>query len=271
MGMRCLAYFASIVIGAINLCACGTLPSGREWGEGATFTPGWERIEEAAVNASRDPWVWGPLVGAALFQIDNWDREVSDWAREDTPVFGSQKSAEQWSDDLRQASVHVHHATLLLTPSGADWREWLSNKAKGALVQIAAVSATSQLTVEFKDLFGRERPNGLALESFPSGHTSSAAVHTRLASRNLDSLAMSSQANKAANAGLYALTLGTSWARIEAGWHYPSDTLAAMALGNFLASFINDAFLGLDGKPEALIGLATTPDGVQLRFQVAIR
>ena len=258
-----------VAIASTQLCACATLPSGKGWGEEATLAPGWERVGLAARNAAADPWVWGPLVGVAVFQIDNWDREVSDWAREGTPIFGSQQSAEQWSDDLRKASVHVHHATLLLTPSGDEPKEWLWNKAKGALVQIAAVSTTSQLTVQFKDVFGRERPNGLALESFPSGHSSSSAVHTRLASRNLQSLPISPRARAAADVGLYALTVGTSWARIEAGWHYPSDTLAGMALGNFLASFINDAFLGVDQHETAVLGLAATPDGVQLRFQAA--
>lgn len=269
--MRRLLCSLAILISAAHLCACGTLPSGEGWGEEATIAPGWERVGTAAREAAADPWVWGPLVGAAVFQIDNWDREVSDWAREDTPVFGSQTSAEQWSDDLRKASAHIHHATLLLTPSGDQPREWLWNKAKGAMVQIAAVSATSELTVEFKDAFGRERPNGLALESFPSGHTSSSAVHTRLASRNLRSLDISPRARTVADVGLYALTIGTSWARIEAGWHYPSDTLAGMALGNFLASFINDAFLGLDGSHGPLIGLAAAPGGVELRFRAAFK
>ena len=74
-----------------------------------------------------------------------------------------------------------------------------------------------------------------------------------------------------ADVSLYALTLGTSWARIEAGWHYPSDTLAGMALGNFIASFINDAFLGLERGDAAMIGLAPTPGGVELRFQAAFK
>jgi hypothetical protein len=34
--------------------------------------------------------------GAAAFQIDDWDHRASDWAREHTPVFGSQRDAERW-------------------------------------------------------------------------------------------------------------------------------------------------------------------------------
>ena len=129
---------------------------------------------------------------------------------------------------------------------------------------MAAVSATGFITLELKDAADRERPNGADEESFPSGHTSSSAVHTRLASRNLRSIDMSPHAKLASEIGLHALTIGTSWARIEAGWHYPSDTLFSMALGNFFASFVNDAFLGLDDDKS--IALTTSGDGAILQW-----
>ncbi|HEY5807568.1 MAG TPA: phosphatase PAP2 family protein [Povalibacter sp.] len=259
----------ALAIGASTLIAsgCTTLPNGKGWGEDATFTPGWERVRTAATGAAKDPWVWAPLIGAAAFQIDNWDRRTSDWAREHTPVFGSQSNAERWSDDLRDASAVAHYATVLATPSGPDGGDWVVNKAKGTLVGIAAVSATVVTTNALKSVTDRERPNGDDSASFPSGHTSSSAVHTRLASRNLRSIDMSDGWRRTADVGLTVLTLGTSWARIEAGWHYPSDTLVGMALGNFIASFINDAFLGLEEGSDSVLGLAAAPDGVVLQAQ----
>ena len=247
--------------------ACSTLPDGRGWGQDATFTPGWERIKDSAANAARDPWVWAPLAGAALFQIDDWDRRTASWAQDNTPVFGSQRSAENWSDDLRTASVIADYATVLAAPSGASAEGWLINKAKGTLVHAAAVSGTVLVTRTLKTTIDRERPNGLDGESFPSGHTSTSVVHTRLASRNLDSIAMSEVARTSLNVGLYALTIGTSWARIEAGWHYPSDTLVGMALGHFLASFVNDAFLGL--QPDSTqLALAPIEGGAVMQLTV---
>jgi membrane-associated phospholipid phosphatase len=243
-----------VVFVLLAACAgCGSLPNGREWGQDATIAPGWERVQESAVHAARDPWVWAPLAGAALFQIDDWDRRTSDWAREHTPIFGSQQSAENWSDDLRTASTLANYVTIVATPSGAEPGEWFLNKAKGTLVDLAAVSATGLVTRTLKTSVNRERPNGEGGESFPSGHTSASAVHTRLASRNLESIEMSPAARTSLNVGLYALTIGTSWARIEAGWHYPSDTLFSIALGNFFASFINDAFLGLDNSTQLAV------------------
>ena len=252
------AVFCVLVLGA-----CGTLPSGRGWGEDATFTPGWARVRDSAVNAARDPWVWAPLAGAAAFQIDDWDRRTSDWAREHTPVFGSQQSAEDWSDDLRTASAVAHYATVLAAPSGAEPSGWILNKAKGTLVGVAAVSSTVFITNALKSGADRERPNGLDDASFPSGHTSSSAVHTRLASRNLQAIELSTTARRTLDVGLYALTIGASWSRIEAGWHYPSDTLFSMALGNFIASFVNDAFLGVD----APIAVSMTANGAVVEWR----
>lgn len=257
---------------AIVLCAllllsgCGTLPDGRGWGEDATLLPGWERVQTSAVNAARDPWTWGPLLGVAALQIDDFDRRTADWAREHTPVFGSTRSAKEWSDDLRSASSFAHYATILATPSGDEPAEWMLNKVKGTLVGVAAVSATGQITNRLKKDIDRERPNGQAGESFPSGHTSSSAVHTRLASRNLQSIEMSDGTRAAFDVGLHVLKIGTSWARIEAGWHYPADTLFSMALGNFIAAFVNDAFMG---APEhSSVALHVVDGGALVRMQI---
>lgn len=255
-------------VASMLLAGCGTLPDGRLWGQDATLVPGWAQVRESAVGAARDPWVWGPLVGAAVFQIDDWDRRVSDWARDDTPIFGSTEDARQWSDDLREASEWANYLTIVATPGGSDAGDWMIAKARGVLVQASAASATNFLTGELKATFDRERPNGADRESMPSGHTSESAVHTRLASRNLASIEMDPGTRRALDAGLVALTFGTSWARIEAGWHYPSDTLVGMALGNFIAAFVNDAFLGL--RPStARVAVAPADGGALLQWSWA--
>lgn len=264
--LRC--YGVAALLGVLLLCGCTTLPNGRGWGEDATYRPGWDRIKTSAIGAARDPWVWVPLLGTGVFQIDSWDRKVSDWARENTPVFGSQQNAERLSDDLKSASTVAYHASVLTAPSGTDAAQWLENKAKGYLVGGTAGWLTSLATQELKASTDRERPNGLGRESFPSGHTSAAAVHTQLASRNLRAMDLRDGTRRALDAGLDALTIGTSWARIEAGWHYPSDTLFSIALGNFLASFINDAFMGLDADPRASLALELTAERAAVRWQL---
>jgi hypothetical protein len=255
----------AICMGAFG-SGCGTLPSGRGWGEQATISPGWARIREAATDAARDPWVWAPLTAAALLQIDDLDRRTSDWAREHTPVFGSQKSAEDWSDDLRSASVALQVATLLATPSGDEPGEWLINKAKGAAVEVAAVAVSTATTATLKDATDRERPNGADRESFPSGHASAAAVHGELAKRNLESIDMAPAARCASDIGIDIVIAGTAWARVEAGWHYPSDTLAGVALGTFLGSFVTHAFLPDAADRE--LNLAAIDGGAVLQWRV---
>lgn len=239
---------------ALALGGCATLPSGRGWGADATIRPGWDRVREAAVTSARDPWVWAPVAGAAAFQFGSFDRRVSDWARENTPVFGSTSSAERWSDDLRTASGVLQLGTLLATPSGDEPKEWMANKARGLAVELSAMGATAAATSLLKQT-GRERPNGANDESFPSGHSSSAAVNGRLALINLESIDMSPGARIAANAGVDATIFGTAWARVEAGAHYPSDVLFGMALGNFFARFTTEAFLG----PNSRHSIAVTP------------
>jgi len=53
---------------------------------------------------------------------------------------------------------------------------------------------------------------------------------------------------------------------MEAGVHFPSDTLFSLALGNFIASFVNDAFLG--AGPEDTLKLQPLSDGAMLTSQV---
>jgi hypothetical protein len=260
----------ALALTGLALSACATLPNGRLWGQDATARPGWERVRNSAIEAARDPWVWAPLVGAAALQIDHWDRRTSDWAREHTPVFGSQHSAEQWSDDLRSASVLADYISIAATPGGDEAADWFLSKAKGALVHVAAIGVTGLVTNGLKASAQRERPNGQDDESFPSGHTSSSAVHTRLASENLEVIDMKRGTRCALQVGLTTLTLGTAWARVESGWHYPSDTLVGVALGNFIGSFMNDAFLGLEHQ-QASLAVVPTHEGAVVQWSWAFR
>jgi len=252
---------------ALLLAGCGTLPNGHAWGAGATLSPGWERVRVSAVHAASDAWVWAPLAGAGVLQIDNWDHRVSDWAQRETPVFGSTSNAEHWSDDLRSSSVAAHFLTVLATPGGESGSQWLLNKAKGYSVQLAAAAVAGGTTTVLKRVTGRERPNGKDDESFPSGHATVSAVYDRMAVENLDQIDMNHGVRTGLSVGLDALTIATSWARVEAGAHFPSDTLVSIALGNFCGKFFTDAFLGL-GDANASFAFVPLPRGGEVRWQV---
>lgn len=122
---------------ALACAGCGTLPSGRGWGQDATWTPGWERVRAAAWKNAVDPWTWAPLAGAAVLQIGNMDQRISDWARDETPVFGSTQHAEDAAGTWRSASGDLWIASVLATQSGDSPAEWTLSKLKGAFVEVS--------------------------------------------------------------------------------------------------------------------------------------
>jgi len=252
----------------LALCACTTLPNGREWGEDATVRPGWQRVGQAALTAVEDKSFWLPLAGAAVLQIDGWDRKVSNWARRRTPIFGSQRNAADWSDRLRSASSYAYFATLVATPSGPDASTWLLNKTWGAAVGLTAVAVTDEESALLKKAAARERPNGQDDQSMPSSHASRSAVLTELGRRNVEWIDVSDTTRRVLDVGLTTLTLSTSWARVEAGFHYPSDTLVGMAIGNFNGAFFNDAFMGLTQPSRVAFAIDPMRDGAQLWVRI---
>lgn len=241
-----LSFLTAVVLCGLG-SGCGTMPSGRAWGENAIYPVEWKRIPQAARNAALDPVTWLPLVGAGVIAAGNWDHNVSDWATEHTPIFGSRSAAEDYSDVARDVLLVEGFATVLLTPSGSDAGDWFWNKARGAAVGAGGVALTDFATGELKDAIGRERPNGNG-GSMPSGHSSAAFAGMALANRNLDYIKMNRYARTGLKVANVALATSVGWARVEGEKHFPTDVLVGAALGNFTTRFIYDAFLGT--KPE---------------------
>ena len=266
--MRALPATAAALM-ALALAGCATLPNGNRWGADVTIAPGWVQVRAAAVRAATDAWVWAPLAGAAALQIGNSDHRLSHWGLTHDPLFGSEANATRWSDRLRSVSVGVDLATVLFTPSGDVGGEWLLDKAKGYLVNLAAATTAIESTSLLQRGVTRERPNGANEHSFPSNHAAASAVYTRLATLNLHEIPMSGDTREALDASLHALSFATAWARVEGGWHYPSDTLAGMAIGNFCAEFFTDAFMGLGASGDRF-GFSPLPGGGALTFAVAL-
>ncbi len=246
--------FSFLIIGTLSIInSCGTLPNGRGWGEDATFSPGWGRVRRAAYDALVSPVTWGTAASAALLQIDGWDRKFSDWASDRTPIFGSRKSAGDWSDYLLYSSGALYGVTALASPSGDRAGPWTGNKMKGLIVGGAAFGISQGSVEVLKDLMKRERPNQSNNHSFPSGHAAAATAFATLASKNIESVQPARSTQVVSNVSLGLMAGGVAWARVEARKHYPSDVLAGIAIGHFLSAFINDAFLGIDEKRRGLV------------------
>jgi membrane-associated phospholipid phosphatase len=251
------------LVGVLALAACGTLPDGHRWGQDVTMEPGWKRVGSAAAQAVRNPNFWAPLLVGGVLQIDNWDHRLSGWARRKTPLFGSEANATLWSDRLRSAAVVASWGSILLAPSGSLDTDGLVDKLKGSAVDVAAAESAIEFTSGLKRLTQRERPNGYDDQSMPSDHTTTSAVYDELAVRNVQLSGINPTLQTAADISLGALTAATGWARIEAGAHYPSDTLVGASIGEFFANFFTDAFLA---PTSPHLRLASLPGGAELQF-----
>jgi hypothetical protein len=94
-----------------------------------------------------------------------------------------------------------------------------------------------------KDWSGRERPDGSDKESFPPATPRPRAAYCSLAWRNLRETPMPDPLRYVFGAASWwrpAERLGARRSRRA----LPSDVLAGAALGNFLARFVHDSFLG---------------------------
>jgi membrane-associated phospholipid phosphatase len=238
------------------------MSNSRGWGQDATLSPGWDRVGQAVLHAATAPETWGPAVGALAFQIGHADRNVVKWASKSTPVYESQRNAANRSDDLLAAAGMVWAASALFAPSNEASKEWIMNKTRGFGVEAGTGGLVWGAVGYLKGATERTRPNGSDRESFPSGHSSGAALFTTLTSKNLEAYGWSDSALIASRLGLGALTAATAWARVEANQHYPSDVLAGIAIGHFFGAFCTDAFLGMDNPRNTLVVFEPSRDGV---------
>ena len=246
--------FASLLAACCAASGCGALS--------------WDHVGESAREAATSPWVWGPLAGAAVLQIDSWDADLSEWARDETPVFGSPKSAQDWSDGLRNASAAGYAVSLLVTPARSVDGNWITSKARDGAVGLGAFVVTAGVTEGLKVATSRERPNGNDDKSLPSGHAANSAVFNTLTAHNLQSIDMDPWLRTSLEVGVGAVTVGTAWARVESGDHYPSDVLVGMALGHFVGELFARTFLGRGPDANLALGAGPVRGGALLHWEM---
>lgn len=251
LGLFTVAFVLFVVAG------CGTLSNGRGWGEDAIYPVDLKKIPRAALNALTDPQTFIPAAGALVFGLSKWDKKVSHWAAEHTPIFGSTRNAENDAIYLEVPLYTEVFVTALATPSGDDSKDWVYSKLKGVVVEGAAELVTAGATTLLKDATGRTRPNGNNNKSFPSGEASAAFSSVALSNRNLDSIELPQEVKVPLKVVNILLGTGVAWARVEAKAHYPSDVLAGAALGNFLSVMVHDSFLNL--PKEKGYGFSVSP------------
>lgn len=225
-----------------------------------------EKFSKATQNAIQQPSVWAPLLAATVIAVADKDEELSDWAQEETPVFGSTQSAVDASDDLTNLLVVSTAVSAFFIPDQSDTTDTLSTSMKFVLVESIGLSVNSGITSALKSEVGRTRPNGFDQRSFPSGHTSSAFTAASFAKHNIQQYDLDESSKKYFDWTFNGAAIATGWARVEAGRHYPSDVLAGAALGNVVASIISEMYLDTNDNVTISIQLFRGSQNVAFSF-----
>ena len=257
--MRTGAVRAALPTLILAVAGCAGVPEKGTWG---AYWPTGEDLRAATTAAAKSPRTWGPLAGAALLSVSSLDDDLSDWIADERPLFGS--GAVGASDKLRNAAVASYVLSALAVRS-----ESAEDKLTGLGVGIAALYVQGGVVAGLKEASGRRRPNHANDRSFPSGHASMAGAGSALAMHNLRYIDMPSPARTAAVIGLEAMAIGTGWARVEARKHYAADVLAGYALGNFVATFVQFAFIE-KRMPGVQVAFHPLEGGGALRLTVPV-
>jgi membrane-associated phospholipid phosphatase len=217
----------------------------------------WSKLVASSRSSAKQKSVWIPIAAAAVFAATSADRDVSDWAVEHQPVFGSIDNANNWSDWLSNGLV----ASALFTSFAQR-----DDAYQPLITDVVAMGSGYALSAGIKRLADRTRPDGSNNLSFPSLHATSAFSAAQVTARNLST--RKSPYAGAMKVSLFTLASASAWARVEAAQHYPSDVLTGAAIGNFFVA-IGNAFL----KERENVEVSYVPigDGGELRIQWQFR
>lgn len=194
-----------------------------------------------ALTTLKAPQVWGCGALAIACYATGLDQMISAWASGTNPVFGSISNADRWSTILRNSTEYGYFAsTATQLILGPESKNRLLMLAATLGTGFLAVNATAAATGAGKTTVGRYRPDLSDHYSFPSGHTSTAAVFSTLGCKVIDRLDIPAPGKAGLQLGFALLTASTAWGRIEAKKHYPSDVLAGAAIGYFCGAFLSD-------------------------------
>lgn len=213
---------------------------------------------ETVRDALADPDTWVPAAAAIAIGVSDTDRDISDWARRETPIFGSTESASKSSDELKTAS---HWLMLVTAGVSAEPGDRIANIAGRELLLHPVEISIPWL----KEAANRERPNGRNQQAFPSGHAGQAYAHSTLTRIDLERSRLSPGWKRTVSVTSRVLAAGTSWARVEAGEHYPTDVLASAAMSNLVTTILSELVSVESGRLQVYVGR-----GVGLSFNLDV-
>lgn len=255
MKKNCFKYLGlcSFIVGLLSNAASADSDSRSSFGSS---------VSDALI--SRQTWI--PALGSLMVIVSGEDQAISDWASTNTPIFGSGPNARQASDQLNDlGSINLLVSSVLLPvpylESGWEFR------SKQLLFTSASLESTYLTTNFIKNQTKKQRPDQSDRLSFPSGHTSRAAVQSSMSVENIKAMPfVDGSAQRVWQASAITTAALTGWARVEGQKHYPSDVLAGYALGNFFGELANNLLL----HPGSQLSFSYLPNqsiGLQIEFQ----
>ncbi len=227
------------------------------------FPPTVQDVTRSVTKATTDPVTWVPLAAAGVVAVGGWDHQISDWAREETPVYGSEDNAVDASNRLRSIARYGMIGSALL-PYDAKKGYWLPMLER-QVVQHGAAYSSILARRAIKAQVDRDRPNG-AQRSMPSGHATRTFATIGSSRQNMEDVDYPAWVENTFIASQVGIGAATSWARVEYGGHYPTDVLVGAALGNFVSVTINDLFLTDPDQTEDVAEAGRTDADVIIDF-----
>ena len=225
--------------------------------------PSMQRVIAIARESAREPQTWVPLTAAAVIGVVGADDNISDWASDHTPIFGSQNSARDASDDLKNGLIASMALSSIFAPtptgeSGFRTRRVATNAL--AFGTVAGLVEGTKLTAQ------RDRPNDRDDQSFPSGHSSGAYSSAILIEHNLNASIDRLWLRKSIKIGTQITAAATAWARVEAEEHFPVDVLFSAALSNFVVKTFIKSMMTDDQSALPAIAIETSRQGFMVRL-----
>ena len=220
---------SSLIVASGNIAVILSLLTG--CGQIRTAVPSMERVVGIAKESAMERGTWVPLTAAAVIGVTGSDDNISDWASDNTPIFGSQRKASNRSDDIRDALVAGMVLSSIFTPTPAADSAFPTRRvATNAL----AFGTVGSIVETGKRTFKRDRPNEADDRSFPSGHSAGAFTSAILLEQNLNAAIEQPWLRRSIKAGALGSAAAVAWARVEAQAHFPVDVLVSAALSNFV-------------------------------------
>lgn len=222
-----------------------------------------ESVVEVAKESAREPGTWIPLTAAAVILTTGSDDNISDWASDNTPVFGSQDSASDFSDDVRNTLVVGMAVSSVFAPKPAAATGFMTRRIAANALAFGTVEGIVEIG---KRTFKRDRPNDRDDRSFPSGHSSSAFSSALLIDQNLNLNIEKPWLRNTIKIGTRASAAAVAWARVEANEHHPVDVLFSAALSNFMVKTFYKSIISEGRSAVPPITVETSRQGFMLRL-----